>query len=95
MNSEQLYAAVNDIPRFAVAVQKENMMNRRPTKRKSNNTTLTLALILAIAIIANIFIYGTVISDRTPADTVNLRKVPLLEETEEAEKKPENLIPQN
>jgi D-alanyl-D-alanine carboxypeptidase len=71
------------------------MMNRRPTKRKSNNTTLTLALILAIAIIANIFIYGTVISDRTPADTVNLRKVPLLEETEEAEKKPENLIPQN
>ena len=29
MNSEQLYAAVNDIPRFAVAVQKENMMNRK------------------------------------------------------------------
>ena len=29
MNSDQLYAAVNDIPRFAVAVQKENMMNRK------------------------------------------------------------------
>ena len=29
MTSDELYAAVNDIPRFAVAVQKENMMNKK------------------------------------------------------------------
>ena len=29
MTSDELYAAVNDLPRFAVAVQKENMMNRK------------------------------------------------------------------
>lgn len=29
MTSDELYAAINDIPRFKMAVQKENMMNKK------------------------------------------------------------------
>lgn len=55
------------------------MAYRKPQRKQQSNTTFTLVLILIIAIIANIFIIGTLVSDVTPRDTVNLRTAPVAE----------------
>ncbi|MBR5527866.1 MAG: M15 family metallopeptidase [Clostridia bacterium] len=64
-------------------------MANRPQQRNSrSNTTVTLLVILLIAILANIFIFGTLFSDVTPRDTVNLRTSPITEHEEDQNEAP-------
>ena len=71
------------------------------SQKRRDNTTLTLLLILVIAIIANVFIFGTVNLSTMPRDAQNLRtavQTPQEDETaqnvvEEQPKIPDNVTP--
>lgn len=61
-------------------------------KRNGGNTTRNLLIIFVLLIAANFFVFGTLYSKTTPADTVNLRTAPKYSEEEEL---PRNPLPDN
>lgn len=72
-------------------------MAQKSSRKGAGNTTLTLVLILIIAIIANIFIFGTLKSENTPSDNVNLRTSAAAGSNDDqpAATKPGNAVPEN
>lgn len=59
---------------------------------KNTGTTRTLLIIFIIAVAVNFFVFGSLYSTTTPADTVNLRTAPEYSEEEET---PRNPLPDN
>lgn len=64
------------------------MMNRQ----KHSNTTRNLLITLVLLILANFFVFGTLYSKTTPADTVDLRTAPEYSDEQET---PRNPLPDN
>lgn len=71
------------------------MTGKKNNKRKKSNITLTLAVVLAALIAVNIFVLGTLKSNTTPGDTVNLRKAPQAQTEDETSAGNISYVPEN